>query len=61
MKNLEELYNFYVENCVDEDKKEEALSFEEWKENHGEEELQNLQEIDEENERLINRMKKASN
>lgn len=41
MRDLQELYTFYIENCVDEDKGEIALSFEEWKVNHGEEELQN--------------------
>ena len=41
MKTLEELYSFYIENCIDEDKGEIPLSFNEWVSNHGEEELNN--------------------
>jgi predicted ATPase len=35
METLEESYDFYIEHCVDEEKGEIPLNFEEWKENHG--------------------------
>jgi len=37
--NLKILYNFYLENCVDE--KEIPLSFNDWRYNYGNEELAN--------------------
>ena len=43
--NIYELYTFYIENCIDEDKKEIPLSFEEWKENNQEQEQQKINEI----------------
>jgi len=45
MQTLEDLYTFYLENCIDEDKCEIPLTFEEWKNNHGEEELNNLKNL----------------
>lgn len=37
-----ELYTFYIENCIDEDKGEIPLNFDEWVENYGEQELINI-------------------
>ena len=42
METLEELYTFYIENCVDETKNEIPLDYKEWKDNYGNEELNNL-------------------
>jgi hypothetical protein len=39
--DIYELYSFYIENCIDEDKKEIPLDFDEWVENYGQEELDN--------------------
>ena len=38
IETLEESYDFYIEHCVDEEKGEIPLNFEEWKENHSIEE-----------------------
>jgi len=40
--NIYELYTFYIENCIDEDKNEIPLNFDEWVENYGEKELINI-------------------
>ena len=40
METLEDLYSFYLENCVDETKNEIPLCFEEWVVNNGKEELE---------------------
>ena len=40
--NIYELYTFYIENCIDEDKTEIPLNFDEWAENYGEQELINI-------------------
>jgi hypothetical protein len=45
MKLLQELYDFYIENCVDEENGEIPLNFEEWNNNYGEEELENIKYI----------------
>jgi len=45
--NIYELYTFYVENCIDEDKKEIPLNFDEWKENYEKEEIENTKQIKE--------------
>jgi len=45
METLQDLYTFYMEHCVDETKNEVPLSYDEWKDNHGEEELENLEII----------------
>lgn len=42
--NIYELYTFYIENCIDEDKSETPLNFEEWVENYGEQELENIKQ-----------------
>tara|TARA_R110000824_G_C14763253_1_gene630061 strand:+ start:105 stop:233 length:129 start_codon:yes stop_codon:yes gene_type:complete len=39
--NIYELYTFYIENCIDEDKKEIPLGFDEWVENYGQQEIEN--------------------
>ena len=46
MEKIEELYDFYIENCVDEEKGEIPLNFKEWKDNYGKEELENLKELE---------------
>jgi hypothetical protein len=42
MKTLQDLYTFYIENCVDETKNEIPLNYKEWIDNYGNEELNNL-------------------
>ena len=45
MKTLQDLYTFYIEHCIDEDKNETPLSYSEWVNNHGDEELEKLNHI----------------
>ena len=45
LNELYELYDFYIEHCVDEENGEIPLNFTEWKDNYGEEELENLKLI----------------
>jgi len=40
METLQELYSFYIENCVDEDKNEIPLPYKEWVINYGKQELE---------------------
>jgi|5_EtaG_2_1085323.scaffolds.fasta_scaffold107969_2 hypothetical protein len=45
MTTLQELYSFYLENCIDEDKKEIPLSYKEWVINYGKQEYRNKNKI----------------
>jgi len=37
---LQDLYIFYLKNCIDEDKNEIPLSYKEWVLNHGKQEIE---------------------
>jgi len=55
MKTLKNLYEFYLEYCVDESKNEIPLSYLEWKLNHGEEECdKHFDPIMENNKKILN-------